>query len=198
MPMDLQHRIKFIIRFDLPVDLYDVIYMLKIKTRTDFIADTKQIILIDKIPSDSDSDLASDSDLVKDQTTDQITNPKPEFNFFQTYSKVWNSHLNYFSFKNISELDPADLEERFRSNYEMINMRNQRSTYSDTDSNHIPTDTFENYFEYWKTLFARLDEFFKSKTLDPESKKVLDAIMETPELKDNIKSIGWEDYWLSC
>jgi hypothetical protein len=85
MPIDLQHKIRFIIKFKEPVDLFNVIYKLKISTRIDFIANkyddknelVKEIILIDKIPNETDGD------------------------FFQTYEKFWNDHSNYFSFNCI-------------------------------------------------------------------------------------------------
>jgi hypothetical protein len=176
MPMDLQHRIRYIIRLTEPVDLFDVIYKLKIATRIDFNATTTQIVLTDYIPNKSDSE------------------------FFQTYSNIWNSSSNYFSFKNISNLDPSDVEEKFKNQYEFINMRKSYDNHSisSTEITDPPIDSFENYYGFWQTIFTKLDEFFASKTLDPESEKVLEAIMQTPELKDNIKSIGWEDYWLTC
>jgi len=177
MPLDLQHRIRFIIRLVEPVDQFDVIYKLKIITRNDFSATTKQIVLVDEIPKKSDSE------------------------FFQTYSYIWNSPSNYFSFKDILDelaTNPANIEEKFKNQFEMISMRNSYNIHRCENYYEPPTDTFENYYEYWNIIFTKFNEFLTSKSLDSESEKVLNIIMQTPELMNNIKSIGWEDYWLTC
>ncbi len=66
-----------------------------------------------------------------------------------------------------------------------------------SNNNVPPNDTFENYYKYWKTIFTKFNEYLASKQLNPESEKVLNTIMQTPELMNNIKSIGWEDFWIT-
>jgi hypothetical protein len=60
------------------------------------------------------------------------------------------------------------------------------------------TDTFENYYQYWKTLLEEFSKFLSSYGVDYKSQKVIDEIKEVPELRDNILSMGWEDYWYLC
>ena len=69
-----------------------------------------------------------------------------------------------------------------------------------SDQKNIPEhlETFELYLQYWENILTELKDFFDTKTLDEDLKKTLDTILECNEIKDNIDSICWEDYWLTC
>ncbi len=167
--ISLTHVLEYIIEFKNPVDLFDVIYQLKIITRNDFIGNSKKIIICRLSP------------YKKYQTIDD--DPINRFaisKFIASHANKWNNSSDRVIFTGFERTFNLHKEE-FKQDYQELN------------------DNLDKFEEHYNEIIELSNEFEKTcdkLELTKEEFKLIDSINKFPGLKDNISFMGWRDTWI--
>ncbi len=162
------HVLEFVIEFINPVDLFDVIYKLKIQTRNDFIGNSKKIIVCRLRP-------------YKTYGVDEndISNQFVNSEFYIKYENIWNENRVIYT----------DHERRF-----LDNKKKYEEDYL------MEYNNLDGFYEYHNNIIQLSNELEKScdelKLTDCEL-NLIDSVNQFPNLKENIKYIGWKDTWIT-
>jgi hypothetical protein len=166
--ISIYHVIEFVIEFTNPVDLFDVIYQLKIQTRNDFIANTTKIVVC-RLYSNKTYGLP----------TNDISNRFVNSEFIAKYGNIWLKERIVY----------VDFERRF-----LDNKKNYEEDYFDLNNN---LEDFEEYYNNIITISNELEKTCDKLQLTESEFNLIDSIKKIPNLKENICFIGWKDFWLT-
>ncbi len=160
------HVLEFVIEFINPVDLFDVIYQLKINTRNDFIANTNKIVVCRLSPYKSYG-----------LPENHVSNRFSCSEFIKKYANIWNKgRIIYAGF----ERNFLDYKEEYKQDYLEL---------------HHNLDEFDEYYNNIIQISNELEIYCDKLELTENELNLIENIKKYPKLKENIKFIGWKDFW---
>ncbi len=162
------HVLEFVIEFINPVDLFDVIYQLKIQTRNDFITNTKKIVICRLSP-------------YKGYRVDEndMSNRFSCSEFIKKHANIWNTgRIIYAGF----ERNFLDYKEEYKQDYLEL---------------HNNLDGFDEYYNNIIQISNELEIYCDKIELTEREFNLIESVKKFPNLKENIKFIGWKDSWIT-
>lgn len=166
--MDIVHKIRYIIEFKQPVDYFDVILQKQIDLRLKFEGNENRIIVLDL--SDCNQSLSKSK-------------------YYSKYKSLFNNYnLRISHLELINSSDKYDIIKHIYSNQK----ENNSLIFKDKKSNSY--DEFEYEFDL---MLEELNVFCNTFEFDSNQNKIINSIIEDPNLKSNIKFCGWQDYWVT-
>ncbi len=166
--LNLTHLLQYVIEFNEPVDLFDVIYQLKIQTRTDFKSDQKKIIIcsLNPIP-------------VYGEDPNHISNRFSNNKFISNYGNAWvNHHVRLTNFERGFRDEEEKLKEYWIEEHEGT------------------IDGFYEHYNNIIELVNEFEKACDNIELTVEEINLMNHIKNFPAIKSNIKFIGWKDAWV--
>lgn len=168
----VEHRIKFVIEFENPVDYFNVILQKQIDLRLKFDGNEKQIILFD-----------FDFNNVRFNMTESI------LMFINNYSLI--GQISYLQFNTT-----LNKHQRLKKIYK--SMKKQKfgfipEIFLSEDKTII---SFDKYEHIMNTMLEELKLMCDNFEFSEDEKKIIKSIIEDPNLKSNVKFIGFDDYWI--
>jgi len=178
MVMDIVHKIKYVIEFKNPVDYFDVILKKQIDLRLKFDGNENCITIFD---------------------FDSMNKRLMDSKFYSKYGDIF-SNFSVIGEISYSKLyDNPDKYSKLKYRYERIKKNVDHWTpkilLSREDNNLIVSyEEFEYNIDVMLEEFKLFCKFFE---FNEYEKKIISSIIEDPNLKSNIKFIGWIDYWIT-
>lgn len=166
--LSLDHLLQYVIEFNEPVDLFDVIYQLKIQTRNDFKGDTSKIIICSLSPYTTYG-----------QDPNHISNRFFNSKFISNHANAWvNHHVRLTNFERIFR----DREDEFKENW--------------IEKHNGIIDGFYEHYNNIIELSNEFEKACDNIELTVEEINLINHIKNFPAIKSNIKFIGWKDAWV--
>lgn len=168
MPLSITHYLEYVIEFKESVDLFDVIYQLKIQTRNDFEGNKKKITICRLSPHTTWGRMLDDP-------VHRFANSE----FIKKYVNIWNNYdrIVYTGF----EINFKNYEEKYKEEY--IEKHNNLNGFEEKYNNII-------------NISNELEKECDNIKLTEEEVNLIDSVNEFPGLKENISFIGWKDCWI--
>jgi hypothetical protein len=193
---DIIHELKYVIIFDKPVDLFDVIKHLQIDLRNDFVGNQYMIEVIKIRPED---DIFKQTDFYK--------------KYIELFiNKDW-IHINSSLYNNIS-IDNQTLINTIKNDYKQYVLNQTLNHSTNIEQNHS-TNIEQNhstnieqpplfiniseseYINFWLDYMRTYKNTIDNIILDQKEQLLIQKAKLHPQIKNNIKFIGWIDLWLA-
>jgi hypothetical protein len=166
--LSISHLLEYVIEFINPVDLFDVIYRLKIETRNDFKGYQNKIII------------CSLRDYIDNSTNkNDVKYRFAKTKFIENNAYLWNENYH---------LVLTNFERKFKDN--------ETEYKEDWIESHGNLDGFYEHYNKIIELSNELEKECDNIQLTQEEINLINHIMNFHDLKSNIKFIGWKDCWI--
>ena len=180
MVIDIVHKIKYVIKFKNPVDYFDVILKKQIDMRLKFDANENCITIFD----------------YNSYNNERLRDTK----FFSKYGDIFSNHYTFGQISYYKLYEDPDKYSQLKNRYKRIEKDISRWTpeillSSEDNSKIVSYEEFEYNIDIMFEEFKLFCKFFE---FNEDEKRVISSFVEDPNLKSNIKFIGFKDYWTTC
>ena len=178
MVMDIIHKLKYVIKFKNPVDIFDVIKRIQIQLRHDFVANNQSIIVIE----------LNSSDLLLTQT-----------DFMKKYNNIYINknwiNLNSDLYNDIS-MNNTKLITYIKEEYlHLLEIKSRRTLYDYDKDKPFENFSEDEYIDFWLKYMRSFKTDINNIVLPENEQRLIDTILSDHDTKDNIEFNGWSDGW---
>jgi len=174
MVMETVHRLRYIIKFDKPVDYFDVFLQKQIDTRIKFGGDENLVILFDFNYMSND-----------DRFRHLINN----YFCIKAHNNLLWEGLEYID----HTYEPSNFVNMVKDSDKIKKYINK--SYP-TFHKYYKNLEFSDYEKHMNNALEQFQLFITNFEFNADEKKVLNAFLLDDKVKTNIKFVGWEDYWI--